>query len=83
MHECYEEMFQASTPKVSFYELLKKAETNEQGQKVIPFMDHGIEHKVFDKILEKYMKQVTPKWKRQAFETSIILGCSPRFIKEK
>lgn len=80
LYDCYEEMFQASTPKVSFYELLEKAEINERGEKVIPFMDYEISTKDFEDILKKYADKVRPKYRRQSFKTTIILGCSPKCI---
>lgn len=82
IYDCYEEMFQASTPTASFYELLEKAETNEEGQKIIPFMDYEIFQEEFNKILEKYSKKVRPKYRKQAFKNTVSLGCSPKFAKE-
>lgn len=82
IYDCYEAMFQASTPKASFYELLEKAETNEEGQKVIPFMDYEISQKDFDNILKKYADKVRPRYRKQGFETTIILGCSPKTVQK-
>lgn len=83
IYDCYEEMFQASTPKASFYELLEEAETNEEGQKVIPFMDYEMSPKDFEDILNKYAKKVKPEYFSQGFRTTIILGCSPKCTYDK
>ena len=80
MH-CYRQLYAYSNPPASFDELFKNAETNERGQKVIPYMDYEIDEKVFDEIVDDTIKVY--KIKEKGFRPSILLGCSPRFTKTK
>jgi len=80
--ECYRRMFKASTPSGDFDELLARAEKNDIGEKVIPFMDYEIEESVFTEILENIIKEFKIKKYRQgSFLVTIELGCSPKFKK--
>jgi hypothetical protein len=78
--DCYRELFKRSEPSVNFDDLLKEAKVNEFGQKEIPFMEYEIDEKVFYEILKKYSNKMV-SYKRNLFENTILLGCSPRFIK--
>jgi hypothetical protein len=82
MLDCYRELFANSTPKGDFDKLMEEAETNEFGQKVIPFMDYEIDEEDFETILEKYMNDKSLKLsahEKRGFSISITLGCSPKF----
>lgn len=83
MMECYEALFQASTPPVSFYDLLKTEERNDRGEKVIPFEDHEISTDEFEIILSEYAKKIKKPYYRKKFREMIHLGCSPNFKKEE
>lgn len=78
MMECYRELFEKSEPPADFDELVANATINEQGQKVIPFNDHEIDHDLLLEIIDKHSKKLRTKWKRQVFKSSILLGCSPK-----
>lgn len=79
IHDCYVELFKNAEPSADFDELVENATINERGQKEIPFMDYEIDPELHDEIVEKYTKKVTPKYKQQAFKTTIMLGCGPKY----
>lgn len=79
LHEMYRRAFAASTPKGDFDELLANASINEFGQKVIPYNDYQCDHSVMEKIVEDVLKENRiPKWRRQSFKNTFMLGCSPK-----
>lgn len=84
MMHCYRELFAKATPSASFDELLKNATTNEQGQKVIPFLDYEIEKDVFEKIVADTIKmyKINRSYLKQSFRFTIMMGCSPKFKKD-
>jgi len=84
MMHCYRELFANATPPASFDELLKNATTNEQGQKVIPFMDYEIEESKFDEIIADTIKiyKIKHKILKTSFRNTILFGCSPKFKKD-
>lgn len=80
--ECYRRMFKASTPSGDFDELLARAEKNDIGEKVIPFMDYEIEENIFNEILQNIIKEYKiKKYRQNSFQNTILLGCSPKFKK--
>lgn len=84
MHELYRRAFAVSTPPGDFDELMAKAEINEFGQKVIPFMDYECPHEVMEKILEDVMVEFkVPKHRIRAFSFNFWLGCSPKSAQPK
>ena len=84
MHELFRRAFAVSTPPGDFDELMAKAETNEFGQKVIPFMDYECPHEVMEKILEDAMVEFkVPKHRIKAFSFNFWLGCSPKSAQPK
>jgi len=84
MHELYKRAFAASTPPGDFDELMAKAEINENGQRVIPYMDYECPHEVMEKILEDAMVEFkVPKHRISAFSFNFWLGCSPKSAPRK
>ena len=82
MMHCYRELFANATPPASFDELLENATVNEQGQKVIPFLDYEIEEDVFEEIVVDTIKVYKIKKHISApFRFTILMGCSPKFKK--
>lgn len=80
--ECYCELFKNSSPSADFTELVKTAKLNEFGQKEIPFMDYSIEEAKYTEIVSSIVhKYKIPKHLVQRFNTTIALGCSPKFKK--
>lgn len=77
--DCYRELYASSTPKGDFDELIKNAEINEKGEKVVPFDDYEIDVEKAIEIIDKYKKKFKYKWKKNAFSSTIHLGCSPKF----
>ena len=81
--DCYRELYANATPPASFDELLKNATTYGQGQKVIPYNDYEIEEDLFEKIVKDTIKHYKiKKYIRVPFRNTILLGCSPRFIRK-
>ena len=82
MH-CYRELYANATPPASFDELLENATVNEQGQKVIPFLDYEIEEDVFEDIVADTIKvyKINRSYLKQSFRFTILMGCSPKFKK--
>ena len=83
MH-CYRELYAHATPPASFDELLNNATVNEQGQKVIPFLDYEIEEDLFEEIVADTIKmyKINKSFTKQAFRFTIMMGCSPKFIRK-
>jgi hypothetical protein len=80
---CYTELYKQSTPSANFQELMDNATINETGQKEIPFLNYEIEEEVCDRIIGSIIKKYKFKdWEAKGFRASIILGCSPKFIKK-
>ena len=84
MMHCYRELYANATPPASFDELLKNATINEQGQKVIPFLDYEIEEDIFEEIIEDTIKiyKINKSFLKQSFRFTIMMGCSPKFIRK-
>ena len=78
MTECYRELFAKSEPPADFDELVANATINEHGEKVIPFMDHEIDHDLLLEIIDEHGQKLRGNWRRQVFKSSILLGCSPK-----
>lgn len=83
MH-CYRQLFAHSTPPASFDELVENAEIDEFGRKRIRFEDYEIEESVADQIINQTIKdfKIKPKYVQQAFRTTVILGCSPKYKRD-
>ena len=83
MMHCYRELYANATPPASFDELLENATVNEQGQKVIPFLDYEIDEDVFEEIVADTIKvyKINRSFLKQSFRFTILLGCSPKFRK--
>jgi hypothetical protein len=80
MWECYKRLFKESTPSGDFEYLVENATINDRGQKEIPFMDYEIEQDKLDSIINDVISEfkIKPKYRQQAFKSSIYLGCSPK-----
>ena len=77
--EMYRRAFAASTPPADFDALVAVAETNELGQKVIPYMDYECEQETLEDIVMAVLREYrVPKWRRPMFRNSFMLGCSPK-----
>ena len=76
--DCYRELYARATPSADFDELMANAPIGDDSKKVIDFMSYSLNKEEFMKILNRHSKSV-PKIYRQAFENTILLGCSPKF----
>jgi hypothetical protein len=79
--ECYRRLFKQATPSADFDLLCENATLDEQGRKIIPFLDYELEDGKFKQIISEVIKQYKIKsLRRKAFEITILLGCSPKTI---
>jgi len=77
--ECYRRLFKQATPSADFDKLCEDATLDEQGRKIIPFLDYELEDDEFKEVLLKIIKEYKIKpHRRKAFEITILLGCSPK-----
>ena len=80
--DIYKELYANSEPKTDFDELVKSAEKNEKGEKIIPFENYFIEQELMDKIIEKHLKNKRlTKLAKNAIKVNVYLGVSPAFKK--
>ena len=78
--ECYRRLYKASTPSADFDELVQNASINESGEKQIDFNSYEIDYETYNQIIKDVIKEYKiQKWKRQLFNNTIMLGCSPKF----
>ena len=77
----YTEMYAQATPSADFNELMKNAEINELGQKVINFNDYILDAKVGDEIIRKHCRWLR-NYDKKAIMFEVYLGASPKFKKE-
>lgn len=80
LKECFRRLYKASTPSADFDELLEKAETNENGYKVIDFMAYEIEEEKMEQIISDVIidYKIKPQYKAKIFRTTILFGASPK-----
>jgi len=81
--DCLVELYANSTPPADFNKLVEEAETNDEGQKVIHFMDYEIERGQMEEIVDKHRSKLlkgsrNKRLHEQTFNFSIYLGCSPK-----
>ena len=77
--DIYEELYANSEPKTDFDELVKSAQKNEKGEKIIPFENYFMEQELMDEIVEKHLKNKRlTKLAKNSIKFNIYLGVSPR-----
>ena len=77
--DIYKELYANSEPKTDFDELVKSAQKNEKGEKIIPFENYFIEQELMDEIVEKHLKNKRlTKLAKNSIKFNIYLGVSPR-----
>ena len=80
MMECYQLLYEKSTPSADFKQLMDNAELNERGEKVIDFNSYEIEEDKFDEIIQGIVfKYKFKNYIEKSFKVAITLGCSPKF----
>ena len=80
--DIYKELYANSEPKTDFDELVKSAEKNEKGEKIIPFENYFMEQELMDEIIEKHLKNKRlTKLAKNAIKVNVYLGVSPAFKK--
>lgn len=81
---CYKKLYKKATPSADFKKLMKSAEINERGQKVLHFMDYYLEMEEQEKIIAKTIKKYKlSSWSAKGLRLSILLGCSPTSYKKE
>jgi hypothetical protein len=81
--DCLVELYANSTPSADFNKLVEEAETNDEGQKVIHFMDYEIERDKMEEIVDKHRSKLLKGSRNKhmhehSFNFSVYLGCSPK-----
>ena len=76
--DIYTEMYAQATPSADFNELMKNAEINELGQKVINFNDYILDAKIGDEIIRKHCRWLREYDKKQ-ISFAVHLGVSPKY----
>lgn len=76
------ELYANSTPTADFHKLVKEAEINERGEKVIDYNAYEIEQEKAQEILDKHTKKLS-RLEKQSVRINIWLGCSPKSKIEK
>ena len=84
MMYCYQQLYKKATPSANFKKLMKSAEINKQGQKIIHFIDYYLEMEEQEKIIKKTIKKYKlSDWTARGLRLSILLGCSPTSYKKE
>lgn len=77
----YRELYANCTTPVDFDLLVAASEVDEEGKKIIPYMDYEIDSDLFDEIVNKIMKKHRLKQgERSIVKWNVYLGCSPKTI---
>ncbi len=77
--EIYRKVYAVSEPPADFDELVKNAELNERGEKVIKFLEYECEHDTMQAILDETIAKYKIKGRKlNHFSFSFWLGCSPK-----
>jgi len=80
IHEIYRQLYVASDPPADFDLLMENSPKNEQGQIMIPYMNHEISEELCDQIIDEVLGNLRiSKRMKQTLRTAIYLGCSPKF----
>jgi hypothetical protein len=80
LYEAYRRAYKVSTPSADFDYLMNNAETDDNGAKVIPYMEYECEDDIMSQILDDVIKEYKIKdiWDQKAVRISFWLGCSPK-----
>jgi hypothetical protein len=79
LREIYKRAYAAATPPADFDILIANATLDEYNRKVIPYNDYELEDGIAQQIIDDVMKEFkVAKWKRQLFNNTYWLGCSPK-----
>jgi len=82
--DCYQELYENSTPKGNYKEMFDNAELNERGEKIIPFDDYELDRETYQNIVNKYInKHKMDKYSQGTFNFYMYLGSGPKFKKIK
>lgn len=81
LFDMYEEAYQNSIPKASFYELYENAPIDKDGRKVIDFKAYECEEVILKEILDKRLndkKLRLSEFEKRSLQFQYWLGCSPK-----
>lgn len=83
--DVYRELYKKATPSADFDELWANAEINDDGQRVIHYMDYYLDKDEYNAIVDKYVKRF--KRRGEAFTNGLkfeaYLGCGPTSHKKE
>ena len=79
--EIYRELYANCVNPVNFDLLVAASDVDEQGRKVIPYLDYEIDADLFDEIVTKIMKRHRLKQHQKTIvKWNVYMGCSPKTI---
>ncbi len=79
----YRELYKNSYPSVDFDVLFMKAKRNQWNQKDINYSEYSIEEKIFNEIVDRITNKFKlKKHQKEMIHRSVLLGCSPKFLKK-
>ena len=81
LFDMYEEAYQNSTPKASFYELYKNVPLDKEGRKVINYNAYECEESILKEILNKRLnnkKLRLSNFEKRSLQFQYWLGSSPK-----
>ena len=83
--DLYRELYRKSTPSADFDELVANAELDENGRKIIPYMDYYIDDDEFVSIVNKHLKRYHRRDSGflKTLEFEAYLGCGPTSHKKE
>lgn len=76
------EMYANAEPQIDFYKLVKEAEIDEHGEKIIDYDSYKINKNLAVEILNKHTEKLN-KMEKQTVSVNVWLGCAPSFKKEE
>jgi len=83
MWSIYRELYKKSYPSADFDILFMKAKRNKFNQKDINYLDYSIKEELFNEILQNMTNKFKlKKYEKELISRSVLLGCSPKFIKQ-
>ena len=73
--EIYQELYENSTPKADFKQLMEDGTTSKDGFFMDYYLDDVTQDKIVNKILDKH--KIKNPYKRRSYTVTVLLGCSP------
>lgn len=79
--EIYKRMYAESDPPVDIMKIIESGEGQQDRWYMNYYLAEQRQLEIIDEVLKEF--KVKPKWKRNAFKTTVLLGASPTSIKRE